>query len=409
MPHLLVAMPHLAMPTDSAHQRSWRLHDGHLLAELDVLSGFDADGQIAALRNASELYLDIGINTEPTMPGVTRGSPRHARFPAPNADTFYLGFEPLVDKWAVNVARGVQKATHVPLGTVQLPKFERRASALMVPLAIADRRNEPTTIHVSAIDGCSSLNLQRPPAQLISGGWNVSGTMLAKGCGGTLETRRVPTVTLAVVLREWLGGRPVEFIHIDVQGAELDVLRSAGPRLARQVRSFMVEVPAPSCATLTEGAPSCSQVFAAIEELGFVAEEAYMWNGVPQNLKRGFGCDAVPWSRWNSKCEFDIMFTRATERRSLGQERPPPADSAAVEDASRRCMVEPAALGMSYACPPLLVDTMVDTPLNRPSSPPAPRGGGPKEDAPIRPKGRWWLTASLASRAPLSCHGCIAA
>ena len=171
----------------------------------------------------------------------------------------------------------------------------------------------------------------------------------------------------------------------------------------------MVEVPAPSCATLTEGAPSCSQVFAAIEELGFVAEEAYMWNGVPQNLKRGFGCDAVPWSRWNSKCEFDIMFTRATERRSLGQERPPPADSAAVEDASRRCMVEPAALGMSYACPPLLVDTMVDTPLNRPSSPPAPRGGGPKEDAPIRPKGRWWLTASLASRAPLSCHGCIAA
>ena len=257
----------------------------------------------------------------------------------------------------------------MPLGTVQLPQLGR-ANALMVPLAIADRDNEPAIIHVSAIDGCSSLKVQRLPGQLIRGGWNLSlSTQLANGCGTALETRRVPTVTLAVVLRDWLGGQPVEFMHIDVQGAELDVLRSGGRHLARQVRSLMVEVPAPGCATLTKGAPNCSEVFAAIEELDFVADDAFMWNGAPQNLKRGFGCDAVPWSRWNSRCEFDILFVQRTThvmpprraglrarhaRRRLAQHEKQPA---AVSNGPRRCAIELPALGTSYACPPPLVDT----------------------------------------------------
>ena len=301
-------------PTSSlrASEPSWEIVNGHLVAKLDVLAGFQADGQlrVPGLADNATLWLDIGVNGLPTpYPGQGQSFrsllERHA---------FYIGFEPLLDKYALGIARGVQAVKRVPLGTVEL-RDATRSSAIMVPLAVADLDNRMAKFHVSSVDGCSSLHSQRSREELQKGGWTKSRTasFVQAGCAGdrdAVEMRMVPTVTLKVVLQDWLGGREVEFMHIDVQGAELSVLRSARDRL-QQVHRILLEVPAPSCATLTEGAPSCSEVFDALRTLGFEPED-----GIPAKntkgigLLRGFSCTDVPWETWNSQCEFDVLFVR---------------------------------------------------------------------------------------------------
>ena len=45
---------------------------------------------------------------------------------------------------------------------------------------------------------------------------------------GVLEKRRVPSVSLEVVLRDWLAGRRVALAKVDAQGLDVGVVRSAG-------------------------------------------------------------------------------------------------------------------------------------------------------------------------------------
>ena len=75
----------------------------------------------------------------------------------------------------------------------------------------------------------------------------------------------------------------------------------------------MLEVPAPNCTTLTKGAASCEDVFRAVDELGFEPEDGIGVDAAHKEgvgLARGFTCADVPWARWNSACEFDILFVR---------------------------------------------------------------------------------------------------
>ena len=138
---------------------------------------------------------------------------------------------------------------------------------------MADNDEAPATLHVSRVDGCSSLRTQHNRSVLAAGDWtDPSMEWVASGCSDVVEERSVPTISLRTLLRTWLGGRPVEFMHIDVQGGELGVLRSAGPEAIRQVERIQLELPNPRCITLTQGAPTCDEVLATLTHLGFVTE-----------------------------------------------------------------------------------------------------------------------------------------
>ena len=103
----------------------------------------------------------------------------------------------------------------------------------MLPMAVADNDDAASTFFVSELDGCSSLGRQRGAEALRDGNWTRStvANRVRGGCAGTAELRSVPTVTLSTILGEWLDGQEVDFMHVDVQGQELAVLRSARNRI----------------------------------------------------------------------------------------------------------------------------------------------------------------------------------
>jgi len=88
------------------------------------------------------------------------------------------------------------------------------------------------------------------------------------------DIRRVPAVSLQTVLGSWLawqsgGGWPVEYLKIDAQGFDVEVLRSAKEFLPRILR-VLIEVPGDACEPLYHGSPHCSEIVQALASLGYV-------------------------------------------------------------------------------------------------------------------------------------------
>lgn len=312
----LRAKPQQVIEPRSAHE-AWHLRDGHLIGDIDLLGGFASSGELIAFRDAAEVWIDIGMNGAST-------SPPGEDFSRVGRDVAYIGFEPLLDKYAVSVGAFVHRNNPVAVGTV-LPSAAaaRTARSVILPMAVADLNNEPTELNVAQMDGCSSLNALKPASALH--GWDQNGVanQVRNRCTKVVETRRVPTVTLHTVLTTWLAGREVHFMHIDVQGRELNVLRSARGSI-RQLRRFTLEVPSPKCAVLTVGGPTCGQVFREVSALGFEAEDVvrYRFNvteALGRRLPRGFGCEAIPFGPkyagpFDSLCEVDVLFVRKDVR-----------------------------------------------------------------------------------------------
>jgi len=68
-------------------------------------------------------------------------------------------------------------------------------------------------------------------------------------------------------LDDILGGRPAQFIKIDVQGFELEVLRGA-PNSIAQAEAILLEI---SLIEINQGAPLFAQVIRFMDECGFAA------------------------------------------------------------------------------------------------------------------------------------------
>ena len=61
-----------------------------------------------------------------------------------------------------------------------------------------------------------------------------SGREIARGeifdqiCATVLEKRRIPCVSLELVIGTWLGGAEIAGLQIDAQGMDFEIVRSAG-------------------------------------------------------------------------------------------------------------------------------------------------------------------------------------
>ena len=90
----------------------------------------------------------------------------------------------------------------------------------------------------------------------------------------------------------------------------LQVLRSAREHLAK-IDLMKLEVTAEHCASLTLGAPHCSEVVAFARQAGFDHVTApHLGSGF--TLEAGDNCSAIPWhTAGGSQCQLDLAFTRA--------------------------------------------------------------------------------------------------
>jgi FkbM family methyltransferase len=122
----------------------------------------------------------------------------------------------------------------------------------VIPTAAGEREGE-IDFNVYEFDAASSFYVCEP------------GHLSAFGCPEGSETIKVPMTTLARILDE-RGLSRVDLLKLDCQGAELSILRGAGPALSR-VRAVYTEVEFDS---IYHGAPRFGEVHDFLRAQGFV-------------------------------------------------------------------------------------------------------------------------------------------
>ena len=195
---------------------------------------------------------------------------------------FLVTAEPIIDKYARALARqrGWSGDKFQPLG-------HHHPRGLVLPVAVGPARLAGVQqFHVGLNAGCSSvLKVDAASDRL-------------KYCGRTLERRQGPVITLERLLR--LVNRTVEFVKVDAQGLDLDVLRSAAANI-RMVRRFGLEVVVDDCNGLYVGQPKCSEVVRQAGELGF--RPAAPFPCLPRWPR-----EAVALNQSSAGCEMEILF-----------------------------------------------------------------------------------------------------
>jgi FkbM family methyltransferase len=110
--------------------------------------------------------------------------------------------------------------------------------------------------------------------------------------GAPLERRQVTTTTVDQLITSLDAPGPVDFLKIDTQGSELEILQGAERTLAT-VRFLQMEV---SLMSYNEGAPLLAEVVAFMAERGFFAFDIFDLKYVPDT---------------DDLMQFDCLFSRA--------------------------------------------------------------------------------------------------
>jgi len=241
---------------------------GSLSVPLDVLHL--ENGRIPVPNRTTELYVEIGTNAFDTWDTQVLPKRPHG---------FLVAFEPLVDKWALLLARNARARVVGRLGW----HHER---GVILPFAVSDREGV-VPFYVSPRDGCSSLRKTHTPQH---GGWKSNG-FVTRACAKTVQTRMVPAVTLRRVLDDWLAGWSVTRLKIDAQGADLSLLAAAGAGLLRRVAEVSLETLHDSCDGLYDGQPNCTTTLSSLRTLGFEPTGEFSCDE-GRHFHQGSGCEA---------------------------------------------------------------------------------------------------------------------
>jgi hypothetical protein len=239
-----------------------------LYAQLQILN-LNEKGYIP-IPASFDLVIEIGANSRNTM---------DQEWLPTNKDHFLLTFEPLLDKYATLLSRNSQPDWRSALGF-------HHARGIVLPFAISPGKEEYQTFNLAGmVDGCASL-LKSAKARFHP--------ECASIRAEDIEKRRVPSVSLEKVLREWIDPNvKVAFVKIDAQGFDLQVFLSAGKQMKR-IKSVHLEMTKDTCPRMYEGAPSCSEAVAEMTKQGYTADKA---------------CATAPFKEAGG-CEDNFIFTR---------------------------------------------------------------------------------------------------
>mmetsp|Transcript_61547 Transcript_61547/g.170650 ORF Transcript_61547/g.170650 Transcript_61547/m.170650 type:complete len:346 (-) Transcript_61547:42-1079(-) len=223
----------------------WAGHPGLHAQVLDLLP----NGTIPIPHGIRRIFLEVGTNSIDTL-----DEDELPLFP----DAFVVAFEPVLHQYASLLSRGARHSQLRRLG-------EHHEHGLLLPFAITPGGNSVELRIGGKDDSCASVLLP-------------SGRRGPRDCANPnlpQEVRTVPAVSLRTVLGSWLawqsgGGWPIDYLKIDAQGFDVEVLRSAGELLPR-IRRVLLEVPADECEPLYVGSMHCSEIVAALAGLGYAA------------------------------------------------------------------------------------------------------------------------------------------
>eukprot|EP00308_Calcidiscus_leptoporus_P009107 CAMPEP_0119359250 /NCGR_PEP_ID=MMETSP1334-20130426/7183_1 /TAXON_ID=127549 /ORGANISM="Calcidiscus leptoporus, Strain RCC1130" /LENGTH=475 /DNA_ID=CAMNT_0007373889 /DNA_START=26 /DNA_END=1454 /DNA_ORIENTATION=- len=190
--------------------------------------------------------------------------------------SFLVTAEPLLDKYARAIGRRTT-ADQARERFEPLSQHHRRGIVLPIAVGPAPPEGEARAFKVGGTAGCSSLLNSSKHGSY--GRW----------CDRVSEVRRVWTFPLATVLG-WMG-RPVDFVKIDAQGADLMIVQSGGTML-HHVRAVQLEVVSDDCSEIYDGQPRCTQVVAEMAALGFMALSPVLCTPIGVRARHGASCES---------------------------------------------------------------------------------------------------------------------
>ena len=173
--------------------------DGQLLATTHIAMLAPDGRSLRMPRRTEYVILEIGCSDWDTLD--EKELDKH------QGRGFLVSFEPLLDKYAVLLARGTQRY-HGTQHDMAVPLAHHHRHGVVLPLAVSPAGG-PVNITVHKRAGCSSLLRANRTATATWGGL----------CRHVLETRHVESVSLQQAMR--LAGppsMPIRHLKIDAQG-----------------------------------------------------------------------------------------------------------------------------------------------------------------------------------------------
>ena len=171
-----------------------------------------------------------------------------------------VSFEPLFDKY-IGLLRRCDEETARQCAACQ----HRRG--VVIPFAVGFEGVKE--FHITRDDSCSSL--LEPNKRFASNSTLADLDWDFAACTDVAETVAVPGVTLETVIGKWLEGRTVDYLKVDAQGYDLEILRSAG-RFRHKIKLVDMEAPcdaAGSASRLYKAASTCRGTVEEMVRLGF--------------------------------------------------------------------------------------------------------------------------------------------
>lgn len=261
----------------------------HLIVPFQV--AMLTNGSLQLPADTADVYIEIGANSRNLLIDEL---PLDA-FPS----AFLLTFEPLMHKWAKIMSRETRADSSQRTGFYH-------ARAMAFPIAIHDS-GAVQTFNVAPMDGCSSLLPGNPAfkeekdGKLVGPPDNNYDPFVAHACLDATEQRQVPTVSLEVVIRDWLRDEhDIAHVKIDAQGYDIQAFKTAG-RSMHRIKRALFEVWADRCRPLYVGQLQCRAVLGDMRALGYTVAHG--------DTDEGF-CAAVD-VQPNNNCEKDVVFDRA--------------------------------------------------------------------------------------------------
>ena len=222
----------------------------------------------------------------------------------PHDTNFLISFEPLLEKYAVLLARGTPRFHPEGGGDRSVPLAHHHRRGVVLPIAVSPQGGAVGSFKVSTRAGCSSML----PV--------VNSTSWGQFCAELLDTREVPSISLETALGLVPPHLPVAHLKLDVQGVDLALIQSVDAALLRRrVSTFSMEVVAEDCNPLYVGQPRCAEVLRYARSIGYVPYGEEGARGGKSFSCRGWReCDEVKEASCSVKmCEKDINFQRRAE------------------------------------------------------------------------------------------------
>lgn len=228
-------------------------------------------------NNITSVILEIGSSDRNTMDMEVLNK-------LPN--TFLVTAEPLVEKYAR--ALGRRRDSNTVRDALE-PLGQHHDRGFVLPFAVApievtsglaslvrhsrfgeDAVGELRELNVGGNSGCASLRMPNRNRHRGGGSFGVWCDQTGDSPNAKIDSRSgsrsVWTVPLSQLLK-WIG-RPVDFVKIDAQGMDLEIVTSGGDML-RNVRRVQMEVISDDCKAIYENQPQCSEVISRMQSLGF--------------------------------------------------------------------------------------------------------------------------------------------